>query len=72
MVHQCAKSGASVSWQTFEDSNCAYLAEQVDGQDQCPRCREHAHEYTSPEGKRYQLNDRIDTLLVRPRGLALE
>ena len=44
----------------------------VDGQINLRDAIRRTIEFTSPEGKKYKLNDKIATLLVRPRGWHLD
>ncbi|MDP2241033.1 MAG: malate synthase A [Burkholderiales bacterium] len=68
MVINALNCGASVFMADFEDSNTPNWINMVDGQinlrDACNR----SITFASPEGKRYALNDKVATLLVRPRG----
>jgi malate synthase len=56
----------------FEDSSTPTWENQIQGQINMRDAIDRTIAYTSPEGKHYKLNDRIATLLVRPRGWHLE
>src|ERR1019366_3694659 len=68
MVINALNSGANVFMADFEDSNAPTWNNNVDGQINLRDAIHRTIEFTSPEGKRYKLNDKIATLLVRPRG----
>ena len=68
MVINALNSGANVFMADFEDSNAPTWNNNVDGQINLRDAIRRTIEFTSPEGKRYKLNDKIATLLVRPRG----
>jgi malate synthase len=72
MVINALNSGANCYMADFEDSNAPTWANTVDGQinlfDAIRRDIDFAHPDT---GKHYALNEKIATLLVRPRGLHL-
>src|SRR5215469_9351731 len=68
MVINALNSGANVFMADFEDSNSPTWHNNVDGQINVRDAVRRTIEYTSPEGKRYKLNDKIAVLLVRPRG----
>ena len=72
MIINALNSGAKVFMADFEDS----LAPTWDGITQGQiNLRDYANgtiSYTSPEGKQYKLNDKIATLIVRPRGWHLD
>ena len=72
MVINALNSGARVFMADFEDSTAPTWANIVEGQlNLCDaNCREIS--YTSPEGKRYRLNNNPAVLFVRPRGLHME
>jgi malate synthase len=69
MVINALNAGARVFMADFEDSTAPTWANIIEGQQNLhdANCREIS--YTSPEGKRYQLNDNPAVLFVRPRGL---
>ncbi len=72
MVINALNSGAKVFMADFEDSTAPTWANCIEGQQNLydANCRNIS--YTSPEGKRYQLNDAPAVLFVRPRGLHME
>ena len=72
MVINALNSGANTYMADFEDSNTPTWDNQVQGQINMRDAVRRAIDFVSPEGKRYQLNDRIATLLVRPRGWHLD
>ena len=68
MIINALNSGANVYMADFEDSNSPTWANNMDGQ---VNLRDYVRGnigYTSPEGKRYEPNQKVATLLVRPRG----
>ncbi len=68
MVINALNSGARTYMADFEDSSSPVWEVMLDGQ---VNVRDAVHgtiEYTSPEGKHYQLNEKVATLIVRPRG----
>ncbi len=68
MIINALNSGASVFMADFEDSNSPTWENDVDGQSNLMDAVEGTIAFTSPEGKRYRLNERTATLFVRPRG----
>ena len=68
MVINALNSGANVFMADFEDSMAPSWANVVTGQEALFAAVRRALSWTSPEGKRYQLNERLATLFVRPRG----
>jgi malate synthase len=72
MVINALNCGASVYMADFEDANSPTWDNNVDGQINVRDAVNRTIEYTSPEGKRYKLNDKIATMLVRPRGWHLD
>jgi malate synthase len=52
----------------FEDSNTPTWRNMIEGQANLRDAVNRTIEYTSPEGRRYGLNEKSATLLVRPRG----
>jgi malate synthase len=72
MLINALNSGARVFMADFEDSNSPTWANLVGGQVNLIDAIERRIDFTSPEGKQYQLNDKIATLLVRPRGWHLD
>ena len=68
MIINALNSGASVFMADFEDSNSPTWNNNVEGQLNVRDAVNGVISFTSPEGKQYRLNDKIATLLVRPRG----
>jgi malate synthase len=68
MVINALNSGAKVFMADFEDSLSPTWANVIDGQANLQDAVRRQIDFTSPEGKQYQLNDEIATLVVRPRG----
>lgn len=68
MIINALNSGASVFMADFEDANSPTWHNNVQGQFNLRDAVDRTITFTSPEGKRYQLNEKIATLLVRPRG----
>ena len=72
MIINALNSGASVFMADFEDSNSPTWMNNLEGQVNLRDAIDGTITYVSPEGKRYELNPRIATLMVRPRGWHLE
>lgn len=72
MIINALNSGASVFMADFEDSNSPTWRNNLEGQANLRDAVDGTITFVSPEGKRYELNDRVATLLVRPRGWHLE
>lgn len=68
MVINALNSGAKVFMADFEDAQSPTWEGLLEGQINLKDAVNRMIDYTSPEGKRYQLNPQIATLLVRPRG----
>jgi malate synthase len=68
MMINALNSGADVFMADFEDSLSPTWDNVVRGQANMMAAVRRTLAYTSPEGKAYRLNDRIATLVVRPRG----
>ncbi len=68
MVINALNSGARVFMADFEDANSPTWANMVQGQTNLSDAIDRHIYFVSPKGERYQLNDRVATLLVRPRG----
>jgi malate synthase len=68
MVINALNSGASVFMADFEDANSPTWHNNIDGQINLWDAINRTIEFTSPEGKGYRLNEKIATLMVRPRG----
>ena len=72
MVINALNCGANVFMADFEDANSPTWTNNLDGQVNLRDANRRTIEFTSPEGKKYKLNDKIATLLVRPRGWHLD
>jgi malate synthase len=72
MMINALNSGARVFMADFEDALSPPWTNVITGQVNCTQAVRRTLEYTSPEGKRYRLGDRLATLVVRPRGWHLE
>jgi len=68
MVINALNSGASVYMADFEDANTPTWDNLVSGQVNLVDAVRRKVDFTSPEGKRYALNETLATLVVRPRG----
>ena len=68
MLINALNSGASVFMADFEDANSPTWSNNLDGQYNLRDYTRGKLSYASPEGKRYTLNEKVATLLVRPRG----
>jgi malate synthase len=68
MVINALNSGANCYMADFEDAHSPTWAGTLDGQLNVRDAVRRNIEHTSNEGKRYKLNQRVATLLVRPRG----
>jgi len=68
MIINALNSGASVFMADFEDSNSPTWQNNIEGQINLRDAVNRTITFSSPEGKQYRLEDRIATLLVRPRG----
>jgi malate synthase len=72
MIINALNSGANVFMADFEDSNSPTWQNNLEGQINLRDAIEGTISFTSPEGKSYQLNPRVATLVVRPRGWHLD
>jgi malate synthase len=72
MIINALNSGASVFMADFEDSNSPTWMNNLEGQANLRDAVAGTISFVSPEGKRYQLNSRVATLVVRPRGWHLD
>ena len=72
MLINALNSGARVFMADFEDANSPTWSNLVEGQVNLTDAIERRIDFTSPEGKEYRLNEKIATLLVRPRGWHLD
>jgi malate synthase len=68
MIINALNSGASVFMADFEDSNSPTWQNNLEGQLNLRDAVEGTISHVSPDGKRYELNPRVATLMVRPRG----
>jgi malate synthase len=68
MVINALNSGANCYMADFEDAHSPTWSGTLDGQINVRDAVRGTIEYSSPEGKQYRLNQRVATLLVRPRG----
>ena len=72
MIINALNSGANVFMADLEDANSPTWLNNIDGQINLRDAVNRTIDFTSPEGKAYKLNDKIATLLVRPRGWHLD
>jgi len=72
MIINALNSGADAYMSDFEDSNAPSWTNQIEGQINLSAAIRRTLAFTSPEGKAYRLNDKVATLLVRPRGWHLD
>src|SRR5487761_316673 len=72
MLINALNSGARVFMADFEDANSPTWANLVEGQVNLIDAINRTIDFTSPEGKQYRLNEKVATLLVRPRGWHLD
>jgi len=72
MLINALNSGARVFMADFEDANSPTWSNLVEGQVNLTDAIERRIGFTSPEGKEYRLNEKVATLLVRPRGWHLD
>ncbi len=72
MIINALNSGANVFMADFEDSNSPTWQNNLEGQANLRDAVRGTISYVSPDGKRYTLNQRVATLLVRPRGWHLD
>ncbi len=68
MVINALNSGAKMFMADFEDSHAPTWDATIQGQMNLRDAIEGTITFSSPEGKAYKLNDKVATLLVRPRG----
>ncbi|HXL38430.1 MAG TPA: malate synthase A [Ktedonobacteraceae bacterium] len=68
MIINALNSGAKVFMADFEDAFSPTWDGTIQGQINVRNAVDRTIEYTSPEGKQYALDEKIATLLVRPRG----
>ena len=72
MMINALNSGASVFMADLEDALSPTWGNVVDGQGALMDAVRRTLSFTSPEGKKYKLNEKLATLVVRPRGWHLE
>ena len=68
IVINALNSGANVFMADFEDSNTPTWENLIEGQINLRDAVHRTIRLVSPEGKRYELNEKTATLMVRPRG----
>jgi malate synthase len=68
MVINALNSGASTYMADFEDANTPTWENMVSGQVNLIDAVRRKIDFASPEGKRYTLNEKLATMIVRPRG----
>lgn len=72
MMINALNSGAQVFMADFEDALSPTWKNILQGQLNLKKAIRHELNYTDPQGKKYELKEKIATLLVRPRGWHLE
>src|ERR1700730_2521201 len=72
MIINALNSGANVYMADFEDSNTPTWSNNLEGQYNLRDAIRGSIEYKSPEGKQYQIGEKLATLMVRPRGWHLD
>jgi malate synthase len=72
MMINALNSGASIFMADFEDANSPTWQNMVEGQINLRDAIDGRISFTNPDGKRYELNEHIAVLMVRPRGWHLE
>jgi malate synthase len=68
MVINALNSGAKMYMSDFEDSNCPSWENNMDGQVNLRDAIRRNISFTNDAGKSYKLNDKVATLIIRPRG----
>ena len=68
MVINALNCGANTFMADFEDSNTPTWSNQIEGQINLRDAIRRTVSYANETGKQYQLNDKVATLIVRPRG----
>ena len=68
MVINALNSGAKIFMADFEDANSPTWVNMIEGQINLRDAIRRTIDFTNPEGKKYQLNDEVAVLMVRPRG----
>ncbi len=72
MAINALNSGAQCWMADFEDANSPTWENVMDGQINMRDAARRTLAYTSPEGKKYALQDKIATIIARPRGWHME
>jgi len=72
MVINALNSGADAYMADFEDSNTPTWRNLLEGQRNLMDAVRRQIEYRAADGRQYRLNDRVATLMVRPRGWHLD
>ena len=72
MIINALNSGAKVFMADFEDSNSPSWANNIEGQMNLKEAIRKTISFTNENGKVYKLNEKVATLMVRPRGWHLE
>ncbi|MGH7595239.1 MAG: malate synthase A, partial [bacterium] len=72
MMINALNSGANVFMADFEDANSPTWQNMIQGHLNLRDAIERTISFTSPEGKQYKLNEKVATLMVRPRGWHLD
>lgn len=72
MIINALNSGAKMFMADFEDSNSPTWQNVVEGQLNLIDAIERRISFTAPNGKHYALQDKVATLIVRPRGWHLD
>ncbi|MEI8297794.1 MAG: malate synthase A [Pseudomonadota bacterium] len=72
MIINALNSGADSYMADFEDSNTPTWTNQIQGQLNIRDAVRHDLSFVNEAGKRYELNEQIATLLIRPRGWHLD
>ena len=68
MVINALNSGAETFMADFEDSNTPTWSNQIEGQLNMRDAIRGTIEFVNESGKHYRLNDKVATLIIRPRG----
>lgn len=68
MVINALNSGADVFMADFEDANSPTWKNMIEGQANLMEAIQGTLKFSNPEGKEYKLNEKVATLMVRPRG----
>jgi malate synthase len=68
MVINALNSGAKMFMADFEDANSPTWANMIEGQINLRDAIRRTITFTNPDGKKYQLKEKLAVLLVRPRG----